>query len=76
MREKRIQKELLEEAHVKDIRLDWTKVLDDTKEFLSKEKHASQWTVKDYEVVMKSLRRDKTKKTPKTKKPLVETCQK
>ena len=58
------------------IRLDWTKFLDDAKEFLSKDKSTSQHAVKDYESVMKSLSHEKTEKTPKMKKPLVELFQK
>ena len=71
-----MQKERLEEARVKVIRLDWTKLLENAKEFLSKEKSAFQWTVKDYDVVMKSLCRDNSKKAPKMKKPLLELHQK
>ena len=50
--------------------------MDDAKEFLSKDKSTSQHAVKDYESVMKSLSHEKTEKTPKMKKPLVELFQK
>ena len=76
IRERRMQTKCSEESRVEVIRLDRTKALDDTKNFLPKEKSASQWTVKDHEVVTKSLRRDKTEKMPKMKKPLVELYQK
>ena len=62
MRWRRMREERLEEARAKAIHLDWKKLLDDAKDFLSKEKSTSQWTVKDCEVVMKSLHCSKTEK--------------
>ena len=74
MRETMIERQNIEEEHLESIVQEWRKMLTNAFEFLQKQKEESKWTVNDYEVALKSLRRDNSEKTPKRKNELVELC--
>ena len=75
MRERRIEKEHIEREKLNALRQEWTKILADASEFLSKNKPESHWTVPEHKVVLKSSCRDETEKIPAKKKDLINSYQ-
>ena len=52
----------------------WVKILTVHSELKEKEKSQSAWTVKDHEIVLRYLRKDKGDNIPKRKSDLVQLC--
>ena len=65
MKERELQKKIETE------RQEWTKTLHKALEFLKTEKPKDELTVKEHEIVLQSLRRNKTEKIPTRKQDLI-----
>ena len=65
MVERRIEKENQLQKNLDTSRADWEKIINYANEFLQQQKEKRLWTVKDYQIVSKSLRQSKDEKIPK-----------
>ena len=74
MIERRLEKERLEQAKLDDLRSKWEKVLVAHSAFKEQNKNQSLWTMKDYEIALRTLKQDKAEKIPKQKQQMMGLC--
>ena len=74
-KERRMEKQRALQDNLDGVRDGWVKILAAHSEFKEKEKAQCSRTVKEHEIVLRSLRKDKGEKTPKRKSDLIQLCQ-
>ena len=69
--ERHQEKEYQQQEKLDALHSEWAKMIHDTNEFTKENKPQVRWTVKECQITLKSLRRDKTEKIPKRKHNLI-----